>query len=359
MADVKWIKIVTDIFDDEKILLIESMPDGDSIIVIWFKLLCLAGKNNNEGVFIMNDRIAYTDEMLAAIFRRNINTVRMALKTFEEFNMIDIIDGIITIPNWGKHQDFEKIKARQEYMKLYMRNKRAEQRALITASDDKNDEVNDNVNNTVNNAVNVNNNINNNANVNNDVNVNKTANVNVNEMSRKRNVSALEEDIDIDINNINISKDISSDKKLTDEQKQQSNTAFKHLIDSWNTLEAYGITPIRTITPNTKRATLVRARIKQHGEAALDEAIEQIKCSDFLQGKHKGAPWQITFDWFIAPTNFLKVWEGNYKNPSLQQMEEQPLPPPQHSSKVKNIINLESAYSTEELTELERKLLDN
>ena len=46
MADIKWIKITTDIFDDEKILLIESLPEADSIIVIWFKLLCLAGKMN-------------------------------------------------------------------------------------------------------------------------------------------------------------------------------------------------------------------------------------------------------------------------------------------------------------------------
>lgn len=60
MADVKWIKIVTDLFDDEKILLIESLPSADSIIVIWFKLLCLAGKNNNSGVFVMNDKIPYT-----------------------------------------------------------------------------------------------------------------------------------------------------------------------------------------------------------------------------------------------------------------------------------------------------------
>ena len=70
MADVKWIKILTDIFDDEKMLLIESMPEADSIIVIWFKLLCLAGKQNNSGVFMLNDKIAYTDEMLATIFRR-------------------------------------------------------------------------------------------------------------------------------------------------------------------------------------------------------------------------------------------------------------------------------------------------
>ena len=60
MADVKWIKITTDIFDDEKILLIESLPAAYAIITVWFKLLCLAGKQNNSGVFMMG-QIAYTD----------------------------------------------------------------------------------------------------------------------------------------------------------------------------------------------------------------------------------------------------------------------------------------------------------
>jgi predicted phage replisome organizer len=92
-SDVKWIKICSDIFDDEKIMLIENLPSADSIIVIWFKLLCLAGKNNNSGVFILNDKIAYTDEMLATVFRRDINTVRLALKTFENYGMIEIVSG--------------------------------------------------------------------------------------------------------------------------------------------------------------------------------------------------------------------------------------------------------------------------
>ena len=88
MAIVKWIKITTDIFDDEKMAIIDGLPERDGIIVIWFKLLCLAGKQNNGGVFIMNDKIAYTDEMLASIFRRPLNTVRMALSTFEQFGMV-------------------------------------------------------------------------------------------------------------------------------------------------------------------------------------------------------------------------------------------------------------------------------
>ena len=134
MADVKWIKITTDIFDDEKILLIESLPSSDSIIVIWFKLLTLAGKQNNDGVFMMSNRIAYTDEMLASIFRRDINTVRFALHTFEQYGMIELIDNVITIPNWGKHQTLDAYEKKKKRDRERIARKRAEQRLRIEAS---------------------------------------------------------------------------------------------------------------------------------------------------------------------------------------------------------------------------------
>ena len=133
-SEVKWIKIVTDIFDDEKILLIESMPDCDSIIVIWFKLLCLAGKQNNGGVFMLSDRIAYTDEMFATIFRRPVNTVRLALKTFEQYGMIEIINNTVTIPNWEKHQALDQLENKKAYMREYMRNKREKQKQLALSA---------------------------------------------------------------------------------------------------------------------------------------------------------------------------------------------------------------------------------
>lgn len=136
MADVKWIKITTDIFDDEKILLIESLPEADSIIVIWFKLLCLAGKMNNSGVFMMNDKIAYTDKMLSTIFRRKESTVQLALKTFEQFGMVEIIDGVITIPNWGKHQNLEQLEDRKRYQREYQREYRKKQKLLAASEND-------------------------------------------------------------------------------------------------------------------------------------------------------------------------------------------------------------------------------
>ena len=147
--DVKWIKIVTNIFDDEKILLIESMPEADSIIVIWFKLLCLAGKQNNSGVFVMG-RIPYTEEMFSTIFRRPLNTVRLALRTFEQFGMIEVINNCVTIPNWDKHQSIEQIEARREYQRQYHVEYRKKQKLLAQGSDDgkdlrkclRNDDVN-------------------------------------------------------------------------------------------------------------------------------------------------------------------------------------------------------------------------
>ena len=135
MADVKWIKIVTDVFDDEKILMIETMPECDTIIVIWFKLLCLAGKQNNGGVFQMG-QMPYTDEMFAAIFRRPINTVRMALTTFERFGMIEIIRDTVTIPNWGKHQSLDAYEKKKVRDRERVARKRAEQKALIAMSPD-------------------------------------------------------------------------------------------------------------------------------------------------------------------------------------------------------------------------------
>jgi predicted phage replisome organizer len=129
MAEVKWIKIVTDVFDDEKTLMIETLPDADSIIVIWFKLLCLAGKQNNSGVFLMG-RMPYTDEMFATVFRRPLNTVRLALKTFEDFGMIEIINDTVTIPNWEKHQSIDRLDELREQNRLRVAKHREKQKQL-------------------------------------------------------------------------------------------------------------------------------------------------------------------------------------------------------------------------------------
>lgn len=121
MADVKWIKIVTNIFDNRKVRQIEAMPEGDSILVIWFKLICLAGTINDNGMIYLTPEIPYTDEMLASQFGRPLTVVRLALKTFKAFGMIEIVDNFLCLPSWEKYQSAEKLEG--------IRSKNAERQA--------------------------------------------------------------------------------------------------------------------------------------------------------------------------------------------------------------------------------------
>ena len=114
MADVKWIKIAINMFDNRKIRQIETMPDGDSLLLIWVKLLCLAGNVNDGGYIYLTKEIPYTDEMLATQFNKPLPTIRLALKTFEQFGMIEIINNMILLSSWQKYQNTDKLEEMRE-----------------------------------------------------------------------------------------------------------------------------------------------------------------------------------------------------------------------------------------------------
>lgn len=136
MAEIKWIKISCDLFNDEAIRLIEQMPDGDAIIVIWLKLLITAGKINDNGFLYFRKEIPYTDEMLSTVFNRPLNTIRLALSTFEHFGMIQIVtqQGIY-ITNWEKYQNLAGMEQIKEYNRIAKRRQREKQKALKMLSD--------------------------------------------------------------------------------------------------------------------------------------------------------------------------------------------------------------------------------
>lgn len=129
--NVKWIKLSTDLFDNRKIKAIESLPDGDALIVIWLKLLVLAGNVNDGGYVYFTKDIPYTDQLLSTQFNRPLATVQVALKTFQQFGMIEIIDELICVSNWEKYQSADKLdKLREQGRKRvaeYRERKRLEQ----------------------------------------------------------------------------------------------------------------------------------------------------------------------------------------------------------------------------------------
>ena len=130
MSEIKWIKITTDIFDDEKICLIDALPDHDAILVIWFKIIVLAGKLNKNGVLAISPNLVYTDEMLSTRFQRPLNTVRMALGIFERFGMIEVVEGVITLPNWEKHQNIDGMEKIKEQTRKRVARHREKQKEL-------------------------------------------------------------------------------------------------------------------------------------------------------------------------------------------------------------------------------------
>ncbi len=135
MSEIKWIKLALNTFDDEKIQIIETMPDNYAIQLIWIKLLIYAGKSNSGGALLINDSIPYTDDMLAGVFRMPLNTVKLALTIFEKFGMINIETTItnnkcICLPNWEKHQNIEGMDKIREQARLRMQKSREKQKLL-------------------------------------------------------------------------------------------------------------------------------------------------------------------------------------------------------------------------------------
>lgn len=132
MAEVKWIKILVDIFDDEAIKLIEQMPDGDTLLVIWFKLLAKAGKTNDGGLVYLKENIPYTDEILATVFNKPIATIRLAMQTFKNLGMVELTsEHQILITNWEKHQNIDGLAKVREQARIRMQKSREKQKLLL------------------------------------------------------------------------------------------------------------------------------------------------------------------------------------------------------------------------------------
>ena len=133
--------------NNRKIKQIELMPEGDAILVIWLKLLLLAGNINDGGAIYLTPEIPYTDEMLANELRKPLTTTRLALSTFERYGMIEIVDDILMLSSWEKYQSADKLAEIREKNRIRQANYKKKQKALARGN------VSDNVTVTLGNAV--------------------------------------------------------------------------------------------------------------------------------------------------------------------------------------------------------------
>lgn len=128
LAEVKWIKLTTDMFDNRKIKHLRRLPDGNNIVLIWVMLLTMAGRCNSGGMIFLTENIPYTPKMLADELDFEENTVQLALGALQQLNMIVTDNGFFSIAGWEEYQNIEgmdKIRAQNRLRKQKQREKQA------------------------------------------------------------------------------------------------------------------------------------------------------------------------------------------------------------------------------------------
>lgn len=248
MSEIKWIKITTDVFDDEKIKLIETMPEGDSILIIWFKLLCKAGKTNNLGEMYLQQGMPYTDEMIATVFNRSLLIVRLALQTFIKFGMIEITDTeTLLITNWEKHQNIEGME--QAKILNSLRHKRYNDKRKVLQITKKNEEMS---------------------------------------LTQKNDTLDIDKELDKDI--------------ITAKNINEIVTLYHKICISLPTI----------IEVNDKRKAMIKARLKEKPSLDFwEQVFNKIEASAFLTGKQGEWKANFDWI-FKNNTNYIKIMEGCY-----------------------------------------------
>ena len=135
MAEVKWVKLTTDMFDNRKVKHLRRLPEGNNIVLIWVMLLTMAGRCNSGGMIFLTENIPYTPKMLADELDFEENTVILALQALEQLDMIVTDNGFFTIAGWEEYQNIEGMEKLREYNRLAQQRSRANRKQLKAVND--------------------------------------------------------------------------------------------------------------------------------------------------------------------------------------------------------------------------------
>lgn len=255
------------------------MHDGDSILVIWFKLICLAGSINDNGFVYLTKDIPYTEEMLATQFNRPLKTVRLALKTFEQFGMIETVDNFLHLPSWERYQNTEKLDKIREQARIRKQRQRECEKALQK----------ENVTDVT-------------QGVTRDVTQCHATDIDIEEDKDK--------DIDRDI------EERESKRETADEPPATPNPSvpYESIKNLYNSIcQSFS----RCTTLSAARKKTIRARfVSGYTESDFEKLFRKAEASSFLKGRNK-RNWTASFDWLIKDANMAKVLDGNYDDRNM------------------------------------------
>lgn len=253
MADVKWIKITTDMFDNRKIKHLRRLPDGNNIVLIWVMLLTMAGRCNSGGMIFLTENIPYTPKMLADELDFEENTVRLALEALERLGMVVMSNGCFTIAGWSEHQNSDGMDKIRESKRLAQARWRAKQKALPPAVDSTVDSTVD---------------------------------------GERISVDDAEEDIE----------------EEREKEKERDKIDYKGIVAAFNSI-CVSFPSVKALSDARKKA--IKARLNTYSLDDFKTLFEKAEASSFLKGKNN-SNWSATFDWLIKDSNMAKVLDGNF-----------------------------------------------
>ncbi len=298
MGSMKWIKFSTEFYEDDTIRIIANMENGGEIIHFWIKLMCLAGRKNNGGIFMLTDSKPHTADTLSAVLNIDKQIANKGIETFIELGMLENVNGVLTIPDWGATQNLDVYDKKREYDREYRRKKRKEQRVMAEAQ--MKEARKDNDDDTSRKEV---------------VNESYTTSqrqVNDTETTSKRVVDEF----------TTICSMSKSNSKSISKSNNQSNIDYIYIKETFNADCGEFMSRIRG-DMTEKRKQLIRKInpvVEEFG--GWTKLWEEISSSDYLTNRNgqRNGNW-FDFDWIINPNNLQKIIEGKYKNRPIQEVK--------------------------------------
>ncbi|WP_017209456.1 phage replisome organizer N-terminal domain-containing protein [Clostridium beijerinckii] len=108
MKERRYVRFRVDMYEDTKFKIMDRMPERDAIYYIWTRIVILAGKVNLDGNLYMSKNIPYTLKTLAIEFNRDESQVKLALDTFIDLEMVEVVEeNVYKVKNFAKHQNIK------------------------------------------------------------------------------------------------------------------------------------------------------------------------------------------------------------------------------------------------------------
>ncbi len=255
-----WLKLNENFFEDDTIKWIEEQENGERYVLFYLKLCLKSIKDEGYLIrYVGEILIPYDVKALAKLTDTDQDTVAVALEVFEQIGLIEKRNtGEIYMKQIDEMIGSETASARRMRKVRAKDNKLDSQKMLA-----KGEHCADNV-------------------------------------QKCYTDIEIEKEIDIEI-------DI-EEELVVPKPAHLTKSIIKKVMDEWNKL---GLNQLKAISEGSSRHGLLKTRINDYSLENVLQAIASIKHSPFLNGQNKNG-WIVTFDWFIRPNNFLKVWEGNY-----------------------------------------------